>query len=144
MTARRSVLYVPGSNERALEKAKSLDADALIYDLEDAVAPDMKQAARDNVAKAVRAGGFGFTAVTIRINGLTSHFGADDLVMAISAEPDAILLPKVERGEDILAARQLLAPLGPKAGIALWAMIETPLSLFNLKEIASVGASGTA
>src|SRR5947199_6002809 len=92
---RRSVLYMPGSNARALEKARTLAADALILDLEDAVAPDAKQAARRQVADAVRAGGFGHREILIRINALETSWGADDLAATVAAGPDAVLVPKV-------------------------------------------------
>ena len=92
---RRSVLYMPGSNARALEKAKTLDVDALILDLEDAVAPDAKGTARDQVREAVGSGGYGHRELVIRVNGFSTPWGAEDLDMAIAARPDAILLPKV-------------------------------------------------
>jgi citrate lyase subunit beta/citryl-CoA lyase len=94
---RRSVLYMPGSNARALEKAKTLAADALILDLEDAVAPDAKLEARKQVAEAVKAGGYGRRELVIRINDLKTPWGSDDLAAAIEAQPDAILIPKVRR-----------------------------------------------
>jgi citrate lyase subunit beta / citryl-CoA lyase len=141
MSVRRSVLYVPGSNERALEKAKGLGADALIYDLEDAVAPDVKAAARQNVVNAINAKGFGFSEIVVRINGLTTPYCADDLEAALRMKPTAILLPKVERAADLDEVRNRAKALGPGEGIELWAMIETPLSLFNLKEIAAAGQS---
>src|SRR6516225_913812 len=99
---RRSVLYMPGANTRALEKARTLAADGLILDLEDAVAPDAKEAARRQVADAVRAGGFGRREVTIRINGLDTPWGADDLQAAAAARPDAILVPKVSAPDELL------------------------------------------
>ena len=129
----RSVLYMPGSNARALEKARSLDADALILDLEDAVAPDQKLAARGLVCEAVRAGGFGARRVLIRINGADTEWGADDLAAAIAAKPHGILLPKVDDAEDIARAA---ARLGD-AEIGLWAMMETPLAILNAARIAA-------
>jgi citrate lyase subunit beta/citryl-CoA lyase len=129
---------MPGSNARALEKAKTLPADALILDLEDAVAPGAKEAARAQVCEAVTAQGFGPREVIIRINGLASPYGLADFAAAIEAKPDAILLPKVETPEDLNHARKN-APSGCK--IALWAMIETPLAILNLKEIAQAAAS---
>src|ERR1700694_4576300 len=98
---RRSVLYMPGSNARAIEKARTLAADALILDLEDAVAPDAKQTARQQVCEAVRAGGFARREVFIRVNAADTPWGADDLAAAVSAAPDAILIPKVSRPEDL-------------------------------------------
>jgi citrate lyase subunit beta / citryl-CoA lyase len=132
MRPRRSVLYMPGSNARALEKAKTLSADALILDLEDAVAPDAKELARKQVCEAVKAGGFGSREVAIRVNGFATPYGAEDFQAALEASPDAILLPKIETPADLEYARKQ-APARCK--IALWAMIETPLAILNLKEI---------
>ncbi len=134
MQPRRSVLYMPGSNARAIEKARSLDADAIILDLEDSVGLDAKNMARQQVHDAVRAGGFGSREVIIRINGWSTPFGHADFDAAIRAKPDAILIPKVETVQDLQTARAL-AP-GENA-IALWAMIETPLAILNIKEIAA-------
>src|SRR5271165_5452039 len=105
MRPRRSVLYMPGSNARALEKAKTLAADALILDLEDAVAPEAKDLARDQVCNAVKAGGFGRREIVIRINGFATPYGAADFEAALAAKPDAILLPKVENPGDLDHAR---------------------------------------
>jgi citrate lyase subunit beta / citryl-CoA lyase len=138
MRPRRSVLYMPGSNARVLEKAKTLPADALILDLEDAVAPGAKDMARAQVCEAVKAGGFGLREVVIRINGFATPYGLADFAAALDAKPDAILIPKVETPGDLEHARKN-GPLGCK--IALWAMIETPLAIFNLKEIVQAGAS---
>jgi citrate lyase subunit beta / citryl-CoA lyase len=129
---RRSVLYMPGSNARALEKAKSLPADALILDLEDAVAPEAKAAARDLVGQAVRSRGYGHREVVIRINGLDTPWGATDLRAAALA--DAILLPKASGGADIVRARTALIEAGAPS-TPLWAMIETPLAILNLGDI---------
>ncbi len=125
---RRSVLYMPGSNARALEKAKTLPADCFIFDLEDAVAPDVKASARQQVCDAVAQGGYGNRELVIRINTLDSDWGKDDLAAAIEAKPDAILVPKVNTPQD-------LAPL-KNCGIPIWAMMETPLAMFNAKNIA--------
>jgi len=138
MRPRRSVLYMPGSNARSLEKAKSLPADALILDLEDAVAPDAKDMARTQVCEAVKGGGFGTREVVIRVNGLATPYGLTDFAAALEAKPDAILIPKVETAEDLQHARKN-APSDCK--IALWAMIETPLAILNLKEIGQAAAS---
>ncbi|KAI93986.1 malyl-CoA thiolesterase [Rhodomicrobium udaipurense JA643] len=135
---RRSVLYMPGSNARALEKAKTLAADALILDLEDAVAPDAKELARSQVCEAVKAGGYGAHKIVIRVNGFSTPYGEADFAAALEAMPDAILLPKIETAADLDLARKR-APNG--TGISLWAMIETPLAIFNLKEIAQAAAS---
>jgi citrate lyase subunit beta / citryl-CoA lyase len=128
---RRSVLYMPGSNARALEKAKTLAADAVILDLEDSVAPDSKADARALVCEAVKTGGFGKREVVIRINGLTTPWGSDDMAAAVEAKPDAILVPKVSSSVDMMLAAALAKD------VALWAMIETPLSILNLKDIAA-------
>jgi citrate lyase subunit beta/citryl-CoA lyase len=133
---RRSVLYMPGSNARALEKAKSIPADALILDLEDAVAPDAKAAARAQVCTAVKAGGYGAREVVIRINGLDTPYGQADLEAAAAAAPDAVLLPKVSSGADIVAVTAALDKAGAPAKTRLWAMIETPLAILNLADIA--------
>ena len=138
MRPRRSVLYMPGSNARALEKARTLPADALILDLEDAVAPAAKETARTQVCEAVKAGGFGPREVVIRINGFATPYGLAEFAAAVEAKPDAILLPKVEAPEDLQHARKA-APAGCK--IALWAMIETPLAILNLKDIAKAAAA---
>jgi citrate lyase subunit beta/citryl-CoA lyase len=132
---RRSVLYMPGSNARALEKARGLAADALILDLEDAVAPDAKDLARRQVCDAVKAKGFGKREVIIRVNALSTLWGAEDLAAAGEAAPDAILIPKVSSAADLAAVE---AKLGA-AKIALWAMIETPLAILKAGEIAGAG-----
>ena len=131
---RRSALYMPGSNARALEKARTLPADAVIFDLEDAVAPDVKQTAREQVTAAVRAGGYGSREVVIRINGLDTDWGAKDLADAASAGPDAILVPKVSSAAQLAEVGAALASAPSR--IAVWAMIETPLAILNLREIA--------
>jgi citrate lyase subunit beta/citryl-CoA lyase len=132
---RRSVLYMPGSNARAMEKARSLPADALILDLEDAVAPDAKVAARAFVCEAVKGRGFGKREVIVRINALTTAWGEADLAAAVLAKPDAILVPKVSTGKDLREIENRLSP----ADVGVWAMIETPLALFNLAELAGMG-----
>ncbi|KAB2914795.1 MAG: CoA ester lyase [Hyphomicrobiaceae bacterium] len=134
---RRSVLYMPGSNARALEKAKSLAADALILDLEDAVAPDAKETARRQVCEAVRQGGYGHRELVIRINALETPWGKADLEAAAAAAPDAILLPKPNAGADIARATDALIAAGAPDKTRLWAMIETPLAILNLADIAA-------
>jgi citrate lyase subunit beta/citryl-CoA lyase len=134
---RRSVLYMPGSNARALEKAKSLPADGLIIDLEDAVAPEAKEAARGQVCAAVKAGGYGGRELVIRINGLETPWGQADLQAAAAAGPDAVLVPKVSSAADIARATEGLAKAGAPAGTRLWAMVETPLAILNVAEIAA-------
>jgi citrate lyase beta subunit len=131
----RSVLYMPGSNPRALEKAKTLPADALILDLEDAVAPDEKPRARDLVAEAVRGGGYGARRLIVRINALSTEWGEADLAAAAQAGPHAILVPKVDGPEDVRAVAERLAAAPEEA--AIWAMMETPLGVLNAAAIAA-------
>jgi citrate lyase subunit beta / citryl-CoA lyase len=133
----RSALYMPGSNTRALEKAKSLPADAVILDLEDAVAPEKKAEAREAIHAAVSTGGFGKRTVVIRINGLATPWGESDLAMAAKAAPDAILIPKVDSGHMIDEASAALRRAGAPDKTRLWAMIETPLAILNVKDIAA-------
>ncbi|MEM5515646.1 CoA ester lyase [Henriciella sp. AS95] len=133
---RRSCLYMPGANPRALEKAKTLAADTLILDLEDAVAPDAKQEARETVCKAVEAGGYGKREVVIRINGLDTDWGMDDLKAAVAAGPDAILAPKVIDGGDIDRLDDALSRAGAPKDFGLWVMIEMPKAILNIKDIA--------
>lgn len=132
---RRSALYMPGSNARALEKAKTLAADVVIFDLEDAVAPDAKEAAREQVMAAVAGGGYGRREVVVRINGLDTNWGAEDLASAAAAAPDAILVPKVSTGEQLADVARGVAQAPEK--VSVWAMIETPLAILNLREIAA-------
>jgi citrate lyase subunit beta / citryl-CoA lyase len=141
---RRSVLYMPGSNARALAKAKTLAADALILDLEDSVAPDQKVAARGEVAIAARAGGFGGREVVIRVNGPHTPWGEDDLIAASAAGPDAILLPKVDGPGAIMAAARTLREAGAPDRTRLWAMMETPNAILNAGSIAAVAADSTS
>ena len=135
---RRSVLYMPASNAKAVAKARELACDAVILDLEDAVAPDAKAAARDAAVEAVAAGGWAGRELVIRVNGLNTPWGADDLAAAAEAGPDAVLVPKVDDAE---AVRRYDAALArAPATTALWAMVETGRSLFRLDEIASASA----
>ena len=133
---RRSVLYMPGANTRALEKAKSLPADSLILDLEDAVAPEAKAQARENIRTAL-ATGFGHREAVVRINGLNTQWGLDDLKAFADTKADAILLPKVESASQIQKVASLLKQFNPANTMKIWAMIETPLAIFHLPEIAS-------
>lgn len=129
---------MPGSNARAMEKARALSADAVILDLEDAVAPDAKDMARTQVCEAVKAKGFGKREVIVRINALSTAWGASDLAAAIGAGPDAILIPKVSRPRDLAEIEtHLIGTTG--AHIALWAMMETPLAILNAGAIAGAG-----
>lgn len=132
---RRSVLYMPGSNARALEKAATLPADALILDLEDAVAPDAKDLARTQVCAAVKDRRFGKREIVIRINGLDTDWGHDDMAAAVEAGPDAILVPKVNDLVDVEHAEQHMGD----ARAALWLMMETPQAIFHANEIAGAG-----
>jgi citrate lyase subunit beta/citryl-CoA lyase len=134
---RRSVLYMPGSNARAIEKARTLPADALILDLEDAVAPDAKDTARAQVCHAVKAAGFGKREVIIRINALTTPWGEADFAAAIAARPDAILIPKVSGIGDLHHPNARLA----NRGISLWAMIETPRAILDIGALAGAGGN---
>lgn len=134
---RRSVLYMPGSNARALEKAKSIAADALILDLEDAVAPDAKASARDQVCAAVKGGGYGTRELVIRINALDTPWGSADLAAAAVAGPDAILLPKPGTGAAIAEVTAAMQAAGAPDRTKLWAMVETPLAILNIGEIAA-------
>ena len=134
---RRSVLYMPGSNERALEKAKILPADALILDLEDAVAPDEKIRARQQVCAVVKGGGYGAREVVIRVNALETPWGTEDILAACDAEPDAILVPKVVHAGDIVSVAKILQGVHAPDKIRLWAMMETPMAILNARTIAA-------
>lgn len=140
---RRSVLYMPGSNARALEKARSLPADVLILDLEDAVAPDAKETARAQVAAAVTAGGFGHREVVVRINGLDTAWGAADLQAVAATGADVILIPKVNSGPDLVSAGKALAAAGAPERTTVWAMMETPLAMLDAAGIAAAAADRT-
>jgi citrate lyase subunit beta/citryl-CoA lyase len=134
---RRSVLYMPGSNVRALEKAKTLPVDGVIVDLEDSVAPETKETARKQAADAVKAGGFGGREVFIRINGVDSPWHADDLSAAARAAPDVILVPKVSNPDTLELIGRRLLDMGTDRKTRVWAMIETPLAIFNILSIAA-------
>jgi len=127
---------MPGANARALEKAKTLAADSLIFDLEDAVAPDAKREARDTVFDAVTAGGYGAREIVIRINGLDTEWGLDDLKAAVAAGPDAILAPKVIDGGDIDRLNDAMSRAGAPDSMGLWVMIEMPKAILNIQDIA--------
>lgn len=130
------MLYMPGANTRALEKAKSLPADSLILDLEDAVAPDTKVAARENILGALE-DGFGYREAVVRINGLTTEWGLDDLAFFANSKADAIVIPKVESAAQVQEVAALLEKMNAPSNMMIWAMIETPLAIFKLQEIAS-------
>ncbi len=133
---RRSVLYMPGANTRALDKARSLPADALIFDLEDAVAPDAKEAARANVVAAARSRSYGKREIVIRCNGLTTPWGEADVAAVAQSGADAILVPKVESAADVATVVALLDRAGAPRSMAVWAMMETPKGILKADEIA--------
>jgi citrate lyase subunit beta / citryl-CoA lyase len=135
ITLRRSVLYMPGSNARALEKARNLDADGLILDLEDAVAPEAKELARQQVANALAAGGYGTRELIVRVNGLDTPWGADDLAALATAGADAILLPKVETRHQLIEARERLIAAGGASQQKFWMMAETPRGILDMDDI---------
>ncbi|MDD9941745.1 MAG: CoA ester lyase [Myxococcales bacterium] len=136
---RRSVLYMPGSNARALEKAKTIPADALILDLEDAVGPDKKDLAREQVCAAARSGEYGHREIAIRINGLDTAWGREDLAAACAASPDAILVPKIDGASMIRQIGAAMEAAGAPDKTKMWAMLETPRGVLRSEEIA--GAS---
>ncbi len=133
---RRSVLYMPGANTRALEKARTLPADALIFDLEDAVAPDAKAAARSNVVAAARSKTYGQREIVIRCNGLATPWGKEDVAAIAKSGADALLVPKVESAGDVAQIVGLLEAAGAPASMAVWAMMETPRGILRAEEIA--------
>lgn len=134
---RRSVLFLPGSNPRALEKARGLPADGLIFDLEDAVAPDMKDTARASVAAALTTGGYAPRELVLRVNPLDSAWGHADLAAAATLPIDAVLLPKVESAERVRLVVDLLDSLGAPPELAVWCMVETPRGVLAAAEIAA-------
>lgn len=134
---RRSCLYMPGANAKALEKAKTLPADVLLLDLEDSVAPGAKEEARAQVAAAVAGRGYGRREVVVRVNALSTPWGRDDIAAGCAAAPDGILAPKVESAADVAALDAALNEQGFPRDAALWVMIETPRAILNLAEIAA-------
>ena len=134
---RRSVLYMPGANERALEKAKTLPADALILDLEDAVAPDAKPDARKRVAAAAASGDYGNREITIRVNGIGTAWHDDDLRAAAEAGPDAVVVPKINSADEVHAVERVLEAAGAPDRTTIWAMVETPIAMLHAVEIAA-------
>lgn len=139
---RRSVLFMPGSNARALDKARNLPADGVILDLEDSVAPDAKPVARDQIAEAVAAKGFGRREIIIRINNLDSPWWQDDLAMAAAARSDGILVPKISSPDDVKKLEERLRALKADPAICLWAMIETPIGVLSAQQIAATAREG--
>lgn len=134
---RRSLLFMPGSNARALEKARNLPADGIILDLEDSVAPDAKALARDQIAQAIAAGGFGKREILIRINALDSPWWVDDVAMAGKAKPDGILVPKISSVADLSAVADRLSDIKADLSIQVWAMIETARAVLHAEELAA-------
>ncbi len=134
---RRSVLYMPSSNERALQKARSIPCDGIIFDLEDAVAPDAKPAAREAACAAVQSGEYGRRELIIRVNGMDTQWHLDDMKAACAAGPDAIAVPKVSMAQQVLDLAEELETYGAPAKTTLWAMVETPIAMLHAFEIAS-------
>ncbi len=134
---RRSVLYMPGSNPRPLEKAKGLPADVLVFDLEDAVAPEAKDEARTRVVTVIGAGGYGGRELVVRTNGLDTPWGHADLTAVAASKANAVLLPKVESGDAVRQAARILEGAGAPPGLAIWCMMETPLAMLRAEEIAA-------
>ena len=134
---RRSLLFMPGSNARALEKARNLAADCLILDLEDSVAPDAKAKAREQIAAAIAAKGFGRREIWVRTNSLDTPWWKDDVAMAGKAKPDGILVPKISTVDDLAAIGALLAELGADPSIKVWAMIETARAVLDADKLAA-------
>jgi citrate lyase subunit beta / citryl-CoA lyase len=134
---RRSVLYMPSSNERALEKAKTLPVDGLIFDLEDAVAPDQKAAAPESACAAAASGDYGSREVTIRVNGSGTEWHDEDLAAACAAGPDGIVVPKVDSADEVRSLVAAMERHGAPARTRLWAMVETPTAVLDVGEIAS-------
>jgi citrate lyase subunit beta / citryl-CoA lyase len=139
VTPRRSVLYMPGANERALEKAKTLPADAVILDLEDAVAPDAKHAARERVCAAAASGDYGRREVAIRVNGLDTDWHDADLRAAAQAGPAAVVVPKINSAGDVHNIERALELGGAPEHTKIWAMLETPVAMLHAEEIAAAG-----
>jgi citrate lyase subunit beta/citryl-CoA lyase len=138
MTARprRSILYMPGSNWRALDKGRTLPADGLILDLEDAVAPDAKVGARESVVQALSQGGYGKREILVRINALDTQWGRDDALAAAKSSADAILIPKVESAEHVRQVEEIMEKAGAPDSMTIWCMMETPLGMLHAEEIA--------
>jgi citrate lyase subunit beta/citryl-CoA lyase len=134
---RRSVLYMPAANERALEKAKTIAADAIIFDLEDAVAPDAKESARPNAVAAASSGEYGNRELTIRCNGLDTPWGADDIAAAARSGASAVVIPKVASVEYVEQVSRLLNAAGAPDTMKIWPMIETPTAIFDVRHIAA-------
>jgi citrate lyase subunit beta/citryl-CoA lyase len=137
VTPRRSVLYMPGANDKALEKAKTLPTDAIIFDTEDSVAPDMKAVAREKVAAAVTSGAYGRRELTIRVNSIETEWFEDDVRSAVAARPAGIVVPKVSTVEDVATIERLFESAGASDETSIWAMLETPAAIENAVAIAT-------
>ena len=133
---RRSVLYMPAANQRALEKAKDIPADALIFDLEDAVAPDAKELAREQACNAAASSDYGNRELTIRCNGLDTPWGREDILAAAEAAPSAVVIPKVDGPEYLAQVSEVLDEGGAPAATEIWAMVETPAGILCVDQIA--------
>jgi citrate lyase subunit beta/citryl-CoA lyase len=136
---RRSLLYMPGSNPRALDKARSLPADGLILDMEDSVAPDAKVLAREQISAALAEGGYGHRELIVRINALSTQWGSEDIeaICAFPTAPDAILIPKIDTARDVVEAISAFESAGCPDTVAMWIMAETPKCILNIGEIAA-------
>lgn len=134
---RRSALYMPGANDKALEKAKSLPTDCIIFDTEDSVAPDMKATAREKVAAAVTSGEYGNRELTIRVNSIETEWHSDDLRSAAEAGPSGIVVPKIDSAADVAAVEKVLESVPSASNTSIWAMLETPTAIENAVEIAT-------
>ncbi|MGE0044391.1 MAG: CoA ester lyase [Hyphomonadaceae bacterium] len=134
---RRSCLYTPGANVKALAKSRELKADVLLFDLEDAVAPEAKAEARANVLAAIAEGGFGAKEVIVRVNALATPWGENDIEAMAGAKPSGLLVPKINSADDVIAADEAMNEAGLGKATALWIMIETPHAILNIKEIAA-------
>ena len=146
---RRSVLFMPGSNKRAIEKAKTLNADSIVFDLEDAVAPEIKDIARQQIIEAIHQGGYGDKELIVRVNHVNTPQGQEDITAMANSGADAICLPKVESVDELILASKVMADAGAPSSMALWAMIETPKGVLQVNTIAqykklSVLAMGTS
>lgn len=137
VSPRRSVLFMPGANTRAMEKARSLDADVVILDLEDAVAPAQKVQARQQVLDAVSVGGYGHREVVVRVNGFDTPWGREDIEAFAKASIQGLCLPKVESAAEVVAVAQVLQQAGAPDSLALWTMAETPHGVLAIEEIAT-------
>jgi citrate lyase subunit beta / citryl-CoA lyase len=133
---RRSILYMPGSNARALEKGRGLAADGLILDLEDAVAPDAKETGRTQIIEALKQGGYGHRELIVRVNGMDTPWGKDDITAMATSGAHAILLPKVDSAAMVLEAEKVMVAAGAPDDMAIWCMMETPLGMLHAEEIA--------